>query len=351
MLTEFNNYLISMDKLSHKPIHVNYIIRKPQQGYYSVERVFHEVKKVLVHHLAFTDVYLPYFSRGIGDRIKNIFFCRRLKRTAINHITGDVNYLASFMSSKTTVLTILDCVYQFNTTGLKKWFIWMFWYYLPVRRCRFITAISEFSKLETIKVTGVDASRIEVVYVALPDGFEPHPKEINTTSPVILHVGNTPNKNLNTLIAAIENVPCELWVVGQLTPEQQKRIHDCGIHYKEFKGIKDEELIDLYTKCDIVSFVSLYEGFGMPVIEGQATGRPVITSNRGSLPEIAGDAAIIVSEPENPQALRSAILQVITDADLRQSLIMKGYENVKRFNRERLAKQYLKLYERVQSGI
>lgn len=326
-----------------KKIHVNFIFRKQQHSYYSVERVFADVKKKLSSKIIQRDLYLPYFSRGIFDRIRNIQYCRKYSKQ-INHITGDVNYLAAFLPPQSTVLTILDCVYQFNTSGFKRWFIWFFWYYLPVRKCRHVTAISEFSKQETVKITGVNPAKIQVIYVALPEGFEPYYKVFNSECPVILHVGNSPNKNLNNLILALNGINCELWVVGSLTDENILKLKDNKVRYQNYIGLNDAELIDLYRKCDIVSFVSLYEGFGMPVIEGQAIGRPVITSNRGSLPEVAGEAALVITEPEEPEAISEGIRKIISNSDFREQLIAEGFENVKRFDCRKLAAQYEEIY-------
>lgn len=326
-----------------KNIQVNFIFRKQQHSYYSVERVFADVKKKLSSKIIQQDLYLPYFSRGILDRIRNINYCRKYSQQ-INHITGDVNYLAAFLPTQSTVLTILDCVYQFNTSGFKRWFIWFFWYYLPVRRCAHVTAISEFSKLETVKITGVDSAKIQVIYVALPEGFEPVFKSFNSECPVILHVGNSPNKNLNNLIAALNGINCELWIVGSLTDENILNLRNNKVSYQNYVGLNDAELIELYKKCDIVSFISLYEGFGMPVIEGQAIGRPVIISNRGSLPEVAGGAALIVTEPEVPEAIAKGLIKIISDSEFREQLIAKGFENVKRFDSRKLAAQYEEIY-------
>ncbi len=334
------------ETLTDNGIKVNLIFRKPQKNYYSVERVFGDLRNAFSSSFIFNDTYLPYYSRGIVDRVKNIFYCRK-NLTDINHVTGDVNYIASFLPAENMVLTILDCVYRFNTKGLKRLFIWFFWYYLPVRRAKYITAISEFSKRETIAITGINPDRIKVVYVSLPEGFSPSPKLFNSHCPVILQVGASSNKNVKNLILSLRDIPCELWITGTLSAELIALLKASNVKYKNFIGLNSEEMINLYKQCDIVSFISLYEGFGMPVIEGQATGRVVITSNCASLPEVAGEAALIVDEPENPLAIRTGILRLINQPELRERLVSLGYENVKRFDRKKMARSYEEIYHSI----
>jgi glycosyltransferase involved in cell wall biosynthesis len=98
--------------------------------------------------------------------------------------------------------------------------------------------------------------------------------------------------------------------------------------------------------ADIIALASSYEGFGMPILEGQAVGRPVITSNILSMPEVAGNAACLV-DPYDPSSIRQGILKIIQDAAYRDELVRKGFANVKRFDPQVIALQYLDLYKKV----
>ena len=93
----------------------------------------------------------------------------------------------------------------------------------------------------------------------------------------------------------------------------------------------------------MISFCSLLEGFGLPILEAQATGRPVITSNLSSMPEVAGNGALLV-DPYDVNAIRKGILRIIQDGALRENLIVKGLENVKRFSPQKVADAYVELY-------
>jgi glycosyltransferase involved in cell wall biosynthesis len=121
-------------------------------------------------------------------------------------------------------------------------------------------------------------------------------------------------------------------------------LRQSGIAYSYHSGLSDAEVLEKYFEADIVTLVSTYEGFGMPILEGQATGRPVITSNLYSMPEVAGDAACIV-DPFDARAMRAGFRRLIEDDEYRQALVAKGFDNVKRFDPDRIAEQYLALYQ------
>lgn len=111
-------------------------------------------------------------------------------------------------------------------------------------------------------------------------------------------------------------------------------------------GLTDTEIVSLMNAADIFVFPSLYEGFGLPPLEAMACGTPVVASNAGALPEVVGDAALLVN-PENVEDIASAIERVLTNAKLREELIKRGFERVKRFSWEKTAIDTLRVYESV----
>ena len=115
------------------------------------------------------------------------------------------------------------------------------------------------------------------------------------------------------------------------------------IEYSSAANLSVDEMVKEYINCDLCTFVSTYEGFGLPIVEAQATGRPVVTSNILSMPEVAGEAACLV-DPFNVSSIRAGILKVINDSVYRDWLVQCGFENVKRFRPETIAKQYINVY-------
>jgi glycosyltransferase involved in cell wall biosynthesis len=102
----------------------------------------------------------------------------------------------------------------------------------------------------------------------------------------------------------------------------------------------------LYAQADMVLFASTYEGFGLPIIEAQATGRPVVTSRVTAMPEVAGEGACLV-DPYDVSSIRNGVLRVLDDGSYRDSLVHLGFENVRRFEPSLIASQYARLYEEV----
>ena len=110
----------------------------------------------------------------------------------------------------------------------------------------------------------------------------------------------------------------------------------------------DQEILEQYQRCDILSLVSTLEGFGMPIVEANAVGRVVISSNTTSMPEIAADAAVLV-DPFDVASIRAGFIQILEDPNLREKLIANGYINHKRFQPNHLAQQYADLYKQMLS--
>lgn len=290
-------------------------------------------------------IVLSHYSEGIIPRIK-IALEARQKQGHINHVTGDINFAVLGLPRRTTILTVLDCGFLKISNPLKRWILKMIWLQLPVQHATKITAISEATKQEVIAYTGCNPDKIVVVPVVIPNNFEYQQKELNSELPRILHVGTAPNKNLTRHIEALKGIPCCLHIIGKIEDSEFRFLQESGINYENHYNVTEEEIKKAYQDADLLLFASTVEGFGMPILEAQSVGRPVITSNCTSMPEVAGDAACLVN-PFEVASIRQGILKVIEDTAYRASLVKKGLENVKRYKAETIALQYWDIYQSV----
>ncbi|MCJ7762431.1 glycosyltransferase family 4 protein, partial [Candidatus Bathyarchaeota archaeon] len=136
-------------------------------------------------------------------------------------------------------------------------------------------------------------------------------------------------------------------------PEFESLIADMQAEHGDRKVTRcnhasDQDIISLYSEADVFVYPSLYEGFGLPVLEAMACGCPVITSNVSSLPEVAGDAAILV-DPQDPNAIARAIITVLKDDKLKRELSERGVEQAKKFSWEKTAQDFLEVFDRYKS--
>ncbi|APZ95464.1 N,N'-diacetylbacillosaminyl-diphospho-undecaprenol alpha-1,3-N-acetylgalactosaminyltransferase [Fuerstiella marisgermanici] len=330
---------------STMPLPVKFFQRKTRpSGNFSLEFVFEDVRNRLAGRIVARICEAPFYSNGLLRRfaiLVHAFFCQDQRH--LNHVTGDTTFTAVSLNKQRTILTILDCGAARDGVGIKQTIIRKLWFEWPAKRAACVTTISDSVKREIVELTGCCPDKVHVVPVAVSDAFRPHPKEFNVTKPRILHVGCAPNKNLPRLIDALTNLECTLVVVGKVDESTVAKLGDCNIDYEVHINLTLPEVVQQYVNADMLSFVSTYEGFGMPIVEAQSVGRPVVTSQTSSMPEVAGDGACFV-DPLDVNSIRRGIERVIADASYRSTLIENGMKNAKRFNPDVIAEQYLSLY-------
>jgi glycosyltransferase involved in cell wall biosynthesis len=334
-----------MYSIKDKP-RVVFFHRKPRPvGNYSIEFIFADVRKRLASRIHPVVVHSRFESSGLFKRIYN---CIEVvfKQSDVNHVTGDINYVGTLLQKKRTIQTIHDCIHLRDSQGLKHRLLKLFWLILPVRQAKIITANSKSTKAEILKYVDCDPGKIKVIYVAISDRFKRKDKTFNKKEPRILQIGTAPNKNIPRLIEALKGIPCILEIIGKHNDEYESLLKQYAIKYEYRWGLTDEEMISRYEAADILSLTSTYEGFGMPILEAQAIGRPVITSKTFSMPEVAGDAAYLAN-PEDVSDIRNGILKIINDDSYREQLVEKGFQNIERFNADKIAMQYYDLYMQV----
>lgn len=244
-------------------------------------------------------------------------------------------------------------------------FLWRLQYLYVRRRANFLLAISEFTKKEIIELWHIPPEKIHIVPCACSpvitretsrERLSQLREKYDLPEQFILFVGNSnPRKNLTRLIQALDraktekNLPHQLIIAGEQGWKFDRDQVMQGIRHRKdirFIGfVPDEDMPALYSAASLFAFPTLYEGFGIPVLEAQSCGVPVLTSKCSSLPEVGGDGAFYVN-PYDVESISDGIRAILTDSVLSQSLIRQGLRNVKRFSWESSARRLDEIIEK-----
>lgn len=327
---------------------IQYLFRSKELHSFSVERVFSSIIPIVSKTNIVDKRYMPEYRISLSNIVKNLIYVikSRNNKNDIYHITGDITYTALALPRNKTVLTILDTVCLENSKGIKRWLLKTFWFYLPLRKSKYVTVISEKTKLELCKYFPFSKKKIVVVPCPVDNEFSVSNRTFNEDCPIILQVGTKDNKNLTRVIKALQGIKCELSIIGKLKNEDIELLNRYRISYKNYFNLSNADVVKKYNECDILIFVSTYEGFGMPIIEGQASGKPIITSNIEPMLSVAGKGACFV-DPYDIDSIRSGVLKIINNRQYREEILKAGNKNKLLYLPESISEQYSRIYKRI----
>ena len=313
---------------------------------FSIGKVFRPIEKEMRKYAEVDTVYMPVSNYSIKGLWKNIKAARNAvngKHYNIVHITGTEHYLIPFLWGENVVVTVHDLGHLFNLKGIRK-LEYLLLQVFSLRLAKAVTCISDFTVQELNKAISIADNKVYVIPNEVDSNFVFKEKIFNDIAPVILHIGTRPHKNLSRTIRALNGIRCKLHIIGDISVEDKKMLKKCKINYCALANLSDKELLDEYYKADIINFPSLHEGFGMPIIEGQAVGRIVVTSNIEPMKSVAGTGAAICN-PYSVESIRDTYHKIINDPEYRNLLVRNGIENVKKYSLSSVTKQYFDLYK------
>lgn len=316
-------------------------------------------------------------AKVVGHRLSLIVFgslltplaARRLGLDFIHDLTGLAPFIFGSGSAR-SVITVHDMI-SWSWPGSNDFVddaIQYHWLPRFVPKVDAVITYSSAAREDIIRYLAIARDKVHAVYLGVDRAYRPLPADVveetclryNLTKGYILFVGpSTRRKNLRGVIHAC----ARLWetgeqrplvVVGSLPKEHtriQELIRRLGVEqHMIFTGyVPESHLPDIYNAADLFVYPSYYEGFGLPVVEAMACGTATVCSNTSSLPEVAGDAAVMV-DPHDFNALADAIQQLLADEDLRESNVRKGLSWTKSFSWERTAREGTTVYRRLLGG-
>ena len=347
-----NEYIIYIDKED-----VDNIL--PQKGNFRIKKIFPS------NYLVWEQIILPVHATRDGIDILHctgntapIFLDKRIKLVSTIH---DVMFLKDYFELPKSASYYQRCGRLYRKAVVPR----------TISHLSMVLTISEFSKKDIMNhIPQLDNNRIKVVYSAANEGFGQIDKilalqkiknKFDIDCNYILTLGALdPRKNTEFVIKTFielkneSNINEKLLIVGVPNWKQtkfynivQKSNFKKDIIFTDF--ISEDDLILLYNGASIFLYPSLYEGFGMPLLEAMACGTPVITSNVTSMPEIAGDAAFLIN-PNNGQELKAAVMRLLNDENLRNNLITRGLKQAKEYSWLKTAKKTMAIYETLYNG-
>lgn len=323
--------------------------KKRAFGNFSIEQSFEAVMKAWPVGDKPEWIEATYFSEGWLNRWKIIRHARAIK-TDILHITGDIHFAALAWpkwrrNRPQLVLTIHDIGFLRETQGWRRAIMKKLWITWPLYCLDHLITVSEATKKDVLlEAPWFLAENITVVPTVISQHFQPRESDPKNRKLVALHIGLAENKNLRGHAKALQRADIHLRIVGEPSETEHEMLQRMGIEYTAQSNLTAAEMQKAYATSDFLLFASTLEGFGMPILEAQMTGLPVITSNLEPMKSVAGDGALLC-DPLDLESIRACVVQVTSDTKLRDELIQNGAANCKRYSPIESARKMCDLYQ------
>jgi glycosyltransferase involved in cell wall biosynthesis len=328
--------------------------KKRVLGNFSIEQSFKAIAKSWPNEGQPKWIEATHFSEGWRSRWKIIRQARAFK-TDILHITGDIHFAALAWpkwrrNRPQIVLTIHDIGFVHKHDGWKRWLMKKIWITWPLRCVDQLITVSEATKDAVLReAPWFSPERIMVIPTVVPQHFHLRKTEPNNRKPIALHIGLAANKNLRLHAQALHGLDVHLRIIGEPSDADHRILKRLGIEYSTQSKLTDAEMQEAYATSDFLLFASTLEGFGMPILEAQIVGVPVITSDLAPMNEVAGDGALLC-DPLNPHEIRACIERLKKDVNLRNEITKRGILNGRRFSPASSANMLHMLYTRYEKN-
>lgn len=328
---------------------VFYYFRHNSIGF-SIEHVANVIIDALSDRVEAERVEMPERRSLPWHILKNIRYASKHKeKGTLCHITGHCYEVVLGLRGCKKIITFHDIGFiENNPSRITRMYKYMLQFYLPVKRSDAIICISNSTRDKIAERMPSCAKRLVVIPNPVDPVYKFSPAVFNEKKPRILHIGTGTNKNLHRVIMALEGIDCHLRIIGKLSGDHRALLNQYKVEYSNGYRLTDDEIFEEYVKCDIVSFPSEYEGFGMPVIEGQRVGRVVLTSDISPMNVISGGYAHLVDN-QSVRSIKEGFIKLIKNRAYRETLIEGGLKNVENYSVDCVAEQYYDLYNKVLS--
>lgn len=302
-------------------------------------------------------------------KLSNVFLDYRLGRFIpadydIYHISSqNMSGLTYYSNIGTTIVTVHDIVYLKNPMNALEKFGQLL--YQGLKSSDFLVSVSKSTKNDLMQYLKIPEEKIKVIYHGISDIFRPlSPSEVediydryslDKECKYVLHVGWKPRKNIPIVLKAFYKLinkfkfnNLKLLKINKLNNAEYNLMKKLNLekYIKIIEYVPEVDLPKFYNLADVFIFPSIYEGFGFPVLEAMACGTPVITSNTSSLPEVVGDAGIML-DSSDVDGLAKAMYDLLTNESLKEELRRKGLKRAKMFSWEKCVRETLSVYKKV----